>query len=136
MKKFFRRRRPAWLPSGGPVGGALVLGVLVFAGCGRRPPAAEAPAAIPAAETNPAPAAANQPAYVPSAAPATVAASPEGGADLKQLNQAYIGWIVQNRRRPKTFAEFVTLSGINVPPAPAGKKYVFDKSGFITLADQ
>ena len=62
-----------------------------------------------------------------------VAASPEGGADLKQLNHAYIGWIVQNRRRPKSFEEYVALSGVQVPPPPAGKKYVIDKNGYINL---
>jgi hypothetical protein len=79
---------------------------------------------------------ANQPAYVPPAAPVTVAASADGGADLKQLNHAYIGWIVQNHQRPKTFEEFVTISKMNVPPAPVGKKYVIDKSGFINLVNQ
>jgi len=74
--------------------------------------------------------------YVTPGAPATVAASAEGGADLKQLNHAYIGWIVQNHRRPKTFEEFVTLSGIKFPAAPAGKKYVIEKSGFINLVSQ
>jgi hypothetical protein len=69
------------------------------------------------------------------AAPVEVAASPDGGADLKQLNHAYIGWIVQNRRRPKSFDEYVALSGVQIPPPPAGKKYVIDKNGFINLAN-
>jgi hypothetical protein len=49
------------------------------------------------------------------------------------LNHAYIGWIVQNRRRPKSFEEYVALSGVQVPPPPAGKKYVIDKNGYINL---
>ena len=70
------------------------------------------------------------------AAPVTVAPGTDGGADLKQLNHAYIGWIVQNHRRPKTFEEFITLSGMKMPPAPAGKKYVIEQSGFINLVSQ
>ena len=66
----------------------------------------------------------------------TVAVSPEGGADLRQLNHIYIGWIVQNRRRPKDFNDFVSSSGIQIPPAPAGKKYVIDKNGYIAVANQ
>jgi hypothetical protein len=76
-----------------------------------------------------------QPAQVAEYAPAVVAVSPDGGADLKQLNHAYIHWIVQNRRSPKSFEEFVASSGIQVPPPPSGKKYVIDKYGFINLAN-
>ena len=81
------------------------------------------------------PAAAMTPAPQYAPAPVVVAASPDGGADLKQLNHAYIGWIVQNRRRPKDINEFVALSGIQLPPAPAGKKYVIDQNGFINYAN-
>lgn len=70
------------------------------------------------------------------AASVTVVAGTEGGADLKQLNHVYIGWIVQNHRRPKSFEEFVTLSGTQVPPAPAGKKYVIEPNGFINLVSR
>ena len=117
---------------------ALVAGVLLSAGCGKKQSAAETPAASPMAETNPAsmPAAANKPMFIPPAAPTTVAAGTDGGADLKQLNHAYIGWTVQSHHRPKSFEEFVTMSGIKVPPAPAGKKYVIDKYGYINLVNQ
>lgn len=67
---------------------------------------------------------------------ASVPAAPDGGADLRALNHTYIGWIVANRRRPKDFDDFVKSSGIQIPPAPAGKKYIIDKSGFIALANQ
>jgi len=136
--KFFPGHKQPWFQSGTPVYLALVVGVLLFAGCGKKPPAAETPAAPPAAETNPAsmPAAANKPMFIPPAAPTTVAAGTDGGADLKQLNHAYIGWIVQSHHRPKSFEEFVTMSGIKVPPAPAGKKYVIDKYGYINLVNQ
>jgi hypothetical protein len=78
------------------------------------------------------------PIYTPPAgAPApVVAAGPDGGADLRQLNHIYIGWIVQNRRRAKSFDDFVSSSGTQVPPAPAGKKYIIDHNGFIALVNQ
>jgi hypothetical protein len=52
------------------------------------------------------------------------------------LNHVYIGWIVQTHQRPKTFEEFVASSGVQVPPAPDGKKYVIDRNGFINLASR
>ena len=65
-----------------------------------------------------------------------IPASPDGTPDLKAINQVYIRWIVQNRRRPKDINEFVALSGAHLPPAPAGKKFVIDKNGFINVANQ
>ncbi len=110
---------------------ALILtAALFFSGCAKsKPPVAEAPPTM--VDTNMPTAAARAPEYAP--APELIAASPNGGADLKQLNHAYIGWIVSNRRHPKDFAEYVQLSGVQVPPPPAGKKYVIDKYGFINL---
>ena len=68
--------------------------------------------------------------------PPAIAAAADGGADLKQLNHVYIGWIVQTHQRPKTFEEFVSLSGVQVPPAPDGKKYVIDRNGFVNLVSR
>lgn len=68
--------------------------------------------------------------------PPPVATAPEGGADLRDLNHAYIRWVLQTRKHAKTFEEFVAASGISVPPAPAGKKYLIDKAGFIALVNQ
>ena len=116
---------------------AFVLGVApFFVGCSKHEAANQTTVA--AADTNQDQAsAASPPPYTPPAsAPETVNTSPNGGADLRQLNHIYIGWIVQNRRRPKNFDDFVTSSGVQIPPAPAGKKYVIDKHGFIALADE
>lgn len=112
---------------------AFLTTILLAVGCKKNEPAPVAAEPPPVAETNPTPALA-PPAQPAASAPVVVASSPDGGADLKQLNHAYIGWIVQNRRRPKSFEEYVTLSGVQVPPAPAGKKYVIDKNGYINLA--
>ena len=115
------------------IGSALLLG-----GCSK-PGAATTPVTTsPAADATPDPSPATPPPpYTPPANPMpTVAVSPDGGADLRQLNHIYIGWIVQNRRRPHDFNDFISSSGIQIPPAPEGKKYVFDKNGFIALANQ
>ena len=115
---------------------ALFIGcILLFSGCDKHKPENPTAAAPPSADavqnTAPAPIYNPPPAQMP-----TIAASPDGGADLRQLNHVYIGWIVQNRRRPKNFEDFVSTSGIQVPPAPAGKKYVIDQNGFIALINQ
>jgi hypothetical protein len=112
---------------------ALVAGVCLAAGCGKQP-------AVVTAGAPPAPApeavAGGQPVLNPPATPAAIAPDADGGVDLKQLNHAYIGWIVQSRHRPKTYEEFVATSGIQVPAAPAGKKFVIDGNGFIALVNR
>jgi hypothetical protein len=112
---------------------AIVAAALLSTGCGKsKSSTAQAPAPPPAADSQtPAAALPQAPQYT--SAPDVITASPEGGADLKQLNHAYIGWVLQNRRRPNSFEEFVTQSGVKVPPPPAGKKYVIDKYGFINV---
>ena len=107
----------------------------VFCGCGKKetaPPAIPPTATSGSAQT----AAAAPGAQVPAAPLPPVATAPQGGADLKDLNHAYISWVVQNHRHAKTFEEFATASGISIPPAPPGKKYVIDKAGFINVANQ
>lgn len=120
--------------SGTFIGLLACLGVFIVAGCRKHSPGSDVPAAWATAETSSANIAAvsNSPSYTPPAPPAGA----DGGVDLKALNHAYIGWIVHTHQRPKTFEAFVAASGIAVPPAPAGKKYVIDKSGFITLINQ
>ena len=115
----------------------LALASLVMGGasCGKkRPPAAHAetspPAVAPAADADVSPAPASSPPTV------TIAANPEGGADLKELNRAYVRWVAANHRRPDSFEEFAATPGLQIPPPPAGKKYVFDKSGFINVANR
>ena len=114
---------------------AIATAALFSGGCGKGKSSAETPAPLSVADTNQSPAAMPTSAPKYESPPIVIAASPDGGADLKQLNHAYIGWIVQNRRRPKSFDEYVALSGVQIPPPPAGKKYVIDKNGFINLAN-
>jgi len=116
------------------VGGAMVLTTLLV-GCGHKPTATAA--AQPASADQPnAPALPEQTGITPVNVAVTVAAAPDGGADLRDLNHAYIGWVVRSHQRAKTFEEYVAASGVQVPPAPAGKKYVIDHAGFIAIQPQ
>lgn len=105
----------------------------MLAGCGHKKPVdASGPTTAPD-DSNQAPTPASQSADV---VPITVAAAPDGGADLRALNHAYIGWIVQSHQRVTSFEQFVSISGIKVPPPPAGKKYVIDHAGFIAIQNE
>ena len=123
------RRLEAGLCLIGVIGCAFLSG-----GCSKHEAAGQPVAGAMPADTNQNPSV-SAPPPADASAP-VVAASPDGGADLRQLNHIYISWIVQNRRRAKSFDDFVSSSGAQVPPAPAGKKYVIDNNGFIALANQ
>ena len=88
---------------------------------------ATAPATPAPDSATPAPAGGSQPA---SAASATNAMP-----NLQPLNQALIGWRLQNRRVPASFAEFAASAGINIPPPPPGKKYIINSHGLISLVN-
>jgi hypothetical protein len=117
--------------------GALALTAITLStGCNKsKPPTAQAPP--PVTDTNPAAATAtNLPgAPVSTPPPVEIATNPDGGVDLKALNHAYTGWIVQTRRAPSSFEDYVAQSGVKVPPPPPGKRYVIDKNGFINFAN-
>jgi hypothetical protein len=55
---------------------------------------------------------------------------------LEELNLALRRWVVSNRRMPSSFEEFTSTAQIQVPPAPAGKKYVLTKQMKVELADR
>ena len=87
-------------PSGIRRGTAVVLAgfltaLLLTTGCSKSKPAATQ-ATSPGADTN---LAAAQMPQVPAATPepVEVAANPDGGVDIKAMNHAYIGWIMQTR---------------------------------------
>ena len=101
----------------------LVLGVC---GCHKTPAAPPAAAADASAAPLPPPG--------PQAAPVTaIDRSPQ---DIHNMERALVGWVIRNHQRPKSFEEFVASSGIQVPPPPAGKKYVIAKNMHIVLVDQ
>lgn len=111
----------------------IVSSILAVTGCSKHEPASQMSSKnLP--NTNQASASQPPPTEFKST-PVVITANPAGGADLKQLNHAYVGWIVQHHQAPKTFEEFISLSGMKVPPPPVGKKYVIDKYGFINYAN-
>jgi hypothetical protein len=42
---------------------------------------------------------------------------------------------MQNHRVPANFAEFAASAGIQIPPPPAGKKYILNSHGLISLVN-
>ena len=117
------------------MGGVLVVAVML-AGCGHKKTAEVSGPAVSLDDSNQAPATPGQFIAPTASAPTTVAVAPDGGADMRALNHAYIGWVIQHNRRPANYAEFITASGIQVPAPPAGKKYVIDHAGFIAIQSQ
>ena len=125
---------------------ALVVAALT-PGCGEKasdsgPKPADTPAQTPTDQTQ-----ATQPSETPVSAPIPApipvsAASTTSGTnaaappDLGQLTFKLRRWIVMNHRTPKTFEEFVSLSKIQVPPPPAGKKYIIGPQAKVILADR
>ena len=55
---------------------------------------------------------------------------------IQQLNRAAIGFRMQNRRFPSTVEELAVFANIQLPTPPPGKKYAFDKRGFVVLVDK
>jgi hypothetical protein len=117
-----------------------VIGVLlvtvVMVGCGQKKTVVVNTPVVPDAGSNAATTPQSTQPTLAQAVGATVPVAPEGGADLRQLNQVYFRWIVQTHQRAKTFEDFVARSGINVPPPPQGKKYLIDHAGFIAMQNQ
>jgi len=128
----------SWLAGWRPRAGTLcLLGVLVAGGgCGKSessaPPFASSPV------TNSGPAAAAPTATAPQARmqPSVPSVSPNVGVtQLQMLNRAMLGWEMTNHRHPRTFEEFASTAGIQVPNPPAGQKYAFNQRGFIVLVN-
>ncbi len=119
------------------VGVLLVLGTLTLAaGCGKKAaPVVDVPSPAPPAQAAVLPGQPNPPLPQPYA-PVTLPPPTSAAPDLSQINRAYIGWIMQTHRHARTVEEFVTAAGVQLPPAPAGKKFVIDKHGYIALANQ
>jgi hypothetical protein len=109
----------------------LVGGLAIFAaGCGKKETAA--PVAGPGAspETATVATASNRPAF---SAPAP--AINKNSSVLQQLNRAVLGFRMKNGRNPTSVEELATFAGIQVPPPPSGKKYVFNARGLVVMVD-
>ena len=55
---------------------------------------------------------------------------------LGEMNRQLKRWIVSNQRPPSSLEEFTSTAQIQLPPPPAGKKFVLTKQMRIELADQ
>jgi hypothetical protein len=111
--------------------------LLVAASCSKKSPEAVVPSPETPAQATATPNAPNAPPPQPQPySPVTQAVAPSAEPNLAQINHAYIGWIMQTQRHAKTVEEFVAASGIQLPPAPAGKKYIIDSHGYIALVSQ
>lgn len=139
-------RQPVWRGLVRCGYGLLLVVTMLFTGC-RKADQSVAPATPPApvADTNQA--AAVAPVYSPSQPPPPMQATavdpdarplvkPNGEPDLHQLDQVMLGWLVSNRRRPSSFAEFAATAGVTIPPPPAGKKYSINKNMHVILVDR
>jgi hypothetical protein len=135
----------------------LLAAALLSAGCHKAadtssapPPAPPAPVAA-APDTNqdtqaaaPAPASSrlDPQTHEPVAAPLVAApdAAPivnqSGDPDMQEMNRALLRWLVANRRRPNSFADFASSAGVQIPPPPAGKKYVITPTMHVVLVNQ
>jgi hypothetical protein len=51
------------------------------------------------------------------------------------LNRSVLQYRMQNHRNPTSVEELAAFAGVQVPPPPAGKKYVFNSRGLIVLVD-
>jgi len=58
-----------------------------------------------------------------------LAVSPEADLDavLTQLTREVRKWIVRHQRPPQNFEEFAASASVQIPPAPAGKKFALGK---------
>jgi hypothetical protein len=115
--------------------GLLLTGVLFLTGCHKSSSTAATPTA---AETNQVSAVTQtqEPASPPSTVVKTPVVTPSGDPDLHELNRSLLRWVVGNRRPPANFEDFAATANITIPPAPAGKKYVIDKTMHIILVKQ
>lgn len=114
--------------------GSILLGLIVgssFLGCGKSNNATNQ-AASPTAEV----AQSQSSTENAVAGPAPAAPAPQPTADPLDLNRELRKWILRNRRPPKNFEDFAATSGVEIPPPPAGKKYVVDKSMHVVLANR
>jgi hypothetical protein len=114
----------------------LVTGGVLLAGCGKKtstvveapPPAALASAPVPASM--------DQPQNNPNPDSAIALTGSDGQPDLTALNHCLIRWIMGNRRKPTSFADFAATATVAIPQPPPGKKYIIAKNMHIQLVDR
>jgi hypothetical protein len=105
---------------------SFLLVVFVLAGCNKAPP----PTAEALASRRP-----PSPYDTSAPPPIVVPDSGDANANLDQLSMALRKYIAGAHRVPKDFDDFLAKSGVQPPPAPAGKKYVLQGQA-IALVNQ
>jgi len=114
--------------------GLVCANALLVAGCSKQSqsqaPSASTPQNVDASQPAPA-----TPTPAVNSEPAPAATATNALPDLRPLNQALLGWVIQNRRHPANFEEFAASANIQIPPPPPGKKYVLNSRGLISLVD-
>jgi hypothetical protein len=119
--------------------GLFLLGVVALTGCKPKPLAAPAPTPAPqVADTTNADTTAAQADNVPMAPAPPQAVIPvvNGEPDMSALSHSVLRWAVAHQRRPASFEEFAADPGVQIPPAPPGKKYKMERSMHVVLVDQ
>jgi len=119
---------------------ALIWGVAMFAtGCGKKESAAPSATTVAPEQTatqeTAAATAPSHPVYTPPMPTAAAANADNGLTVLQQLNRSVIQYRIQNHRNPTSVEEVAAFAGVQVPPPPPGKKYVFNGKGFVVLVD-
>jgi hypothetical protein len=105
---------------------------LATSGCKKKQPAVETPVARqPDAATNPQAVSAPAPVRTSS-----VLTQPDGQVDMPELQRSVIRWVLANRRRPVNFEDFAATAGVQIPPPPAGKKYILNKEMHVLLVNR
>ena len=125
-------RSPGWQIVPGVI--CLTLAMLVE-GCGKHN---EPPPATPSISSNSLSSGTESPVTPPSnrIQPSVPSAATDntGPTQLQSLNRALLGWKIKNHRQPKTFEDFASSAGFQIPVPPSGKKYSL-KSGFIVFVN-
>ncbi len=96
----------------------MVLGGSLAAGCKKKTP--EAPPPPPSTQA------------VATAASPVVAQAPDLGEITRQVRR----WILKNQRPPKSFEDFASTTSYQIPPPPAGKKYVINRQMHVVLENR
>jgi hypothetical protein len=64
---------------------------------------------------------------------AVIADSGDLNATLNQLSLELRKYVVRSRSVPKNFEDFLAKSGVQAPPAPAGKKYAIQDQAVVLV---
>jgi hypothetical protein len=111
---------------------AILAAAFLFTGCGKKTepsPSVPNPVAV-----QPAPASTVPEVSTP-AAPST-ATNANVQVDFEDLYYAVHAWMREHGRAPKDFEEFISTSGIQLPPPTPGKKYAFDGTYHVIVVNR